>query len=165
MTGLNPAFAGCRLCGATHAKPRRDSIGKVCDTCWTVFTRSLADSDPITELEFNRWLTRQMMLAANRLKKFGFVARCEAATLGHLDRSYAHHHLANGHQCKHWATHKVKGRFLCQGHARSSRVTFVGTTQHSAYEVMKRALVSVAKSDKELAAMLISAAAELTAAR
>lgn len=148
----------CLLCGATHANKRKGTIGHCCDACWDRFIRSQPSGVRVSELEFNRWLSRQVVLTANRFEKFGTSARCEAATLGYLDRDKDHHIQANGYQCRHWATGKRDGKNVCGLHAKVTEVTFVGTAKHSAYDVLQATLVHCAKADPLFADMLRRAA-------
>lgn len=100
----------CRACGATFASP--DERGPFCGVCMDKF-RHVYGKDNETDENLNKWLARQLELQLIRMKRYGFVRKCECITKGN-DYKNA------GYQCPCFANLCIDGRYMCKTHRKSA---------------------------------------------
>lgn len=107
----------CRVCGAVHAAASKNAPSDICYDCEFAYRRSVGTLE-FDIVQFNAWLSRNLVNKVKHVRRHGFWCRCEAVT-------------KSGFQCGLDACHKVNGRNVCGNHvhvAKDETGQFVGDT-------------------------------------
>lgn len=169
MTAAFPAHnTSCLCCAATGAKPGKD-FG-LCSWCWKRFCRYTQVRTPelikkLTANQCNEWLARELFMQCRRLKEFGVIGRCEAASGGDsvlIDKGYLEH---GKYQCERFATHMRDGRRVCSAHSkgRCRRVMWAASPRERPYEQLTNMMVEIAGRDERFRRCVDEAHAALSA--
>lgn len=145
----------CSGCGGTHAIACVNDFG-LCERCWTSVAlskgmefystfRSLNRDFPLSDTDVTLWIADKLEKDIGRLIKNGIVGRCEAISRW----GYA----SSGTQCANAAHMRRDGHVVCERHARSRKIQFVGETADP-YVRLAGLIRNLSKKDQRFAKMI-----------
>lgn len=132
----------CRLCSAIRAKRDKKSSAILCAHCWGRYESALSGM-PHSDVAFDHWLARQVVLNVRRLEIYGVMGRCEAVS------RHAEFTMSGGHQCGNYACARRKGRRVCASHSRSLSVEFVDNQENDQYAIFRTMAIEVGRRDEK----------------